>query len=339
MPWNYLTVAGPSTTNEPGFVDGIGEEARFSGPCGTARHPTEPWKFYICDYHNNAIRQFDMITKEVTTVAEAPHPAFISVNSAGESIIACNPTPVTGSPGQYRSMEGTLLFDSQLSPRGCLAKSVDGFYYGSRNADSLFGASVYGRFMRMPDTWIFGSWGGAFNNDYWFFGCAEIYETNDPVRVMVCTADYFDEGGWIVWRDGSSYGQSPANPPRRIITGGVHSVSETPDKRLWIASGPYGDHQYIGRTTASWRNAAEGRSYANIGRENMVSVRPVSVQGHYLSNDICYFTDCSFEQLGSGGGSRTYVPGSHGYNRIGLVYHTDIGLFESGWTVKQLSIG
>jgi trimeric autotransporter adhesin len=57
------TLAG---TNEPGWADGIGTEARFDEPHGLWWHAGV---LYVADRYNNAIRGIDTDTREVTTIA------------------------------------------------------------------------------------------------------------------------------------------------------------------------------------------------------------------------------------------------------------------------------
>lgn len=61
------TVAGDGTA---GYVNGVGTSARFSAPIGLALNP-DGTKLYVADRDNHVIRQIDLATNNVTTLAGA----------------------------------------------------------------------------------------------------------------------------------------------------------------------------------------------------------------------------------------------------------------------------
>ena len=84
---NATLVAGGDSPTGSGFVDGVGPDARFSYPAGMALSNDGRYA-YICDYGNRALRRLDLLTTEVTTLAQS--------NTLFNEISHCAVGPVSG---------------------------------------------------------------------------------------------------------------------------------------------------------------------------------------------------------------------------------------------------
>lgn len=85
----------------PGFRDGFVSEARFNNPSGLAFDPDKN-VLYIADTHNHAIRQVDLLTRQVTTLLGTGAPADLV------------PGEVLGTTGAIHSPTGIALSGETL---------------------------------------------------------------------------------------------------------------------------------------------------------------------------------------------------------------------------------
>lgn len=89
------TIAGPppSTILSPGFADGTGTNARFNSPVGIVISGTN---LYVADSGNHAIRQLEIVTGKVTTLAGSyPVPVSGSANGTGTEARFSSPKGIT----------------------------------------------------------------------------------------------------------------------------------------------------------------------------------------------------------------------------------------------------
>ena len=69
------TIAGSGLQVDPTFADGIGTFANFNSPTGIALDPTN-MILYVSDMYFNRIRQIDLTTNAVSTIAGNGRPTF-----------------------------------------------------------------------------------------------------------------------------------------------------------------------------------------------------------------------------------------------------------------------
>jgi sugar lactone lactonase YvrE len=133
---NVTTVAGDGTS---GFADNVnGSSAKFSAPNGVSIVPGNPTLLYVADNANNRIREINLLTSSVTTIAGTG--AVPPASTYGDNVIGLNakffyPTNLVTSPDGkdlYVADQGNFRIrrvKTDLSATGIAEAFAPGMYF------------------------------------------------------------------------------------------------------------------------------------------------------------------------------------------------------------------